>query len=78
MPMDRFKRAVDGVRKIEFTRKTMFYLLGIVMVVLVVVAIVGMATFLANRMNTALTVNPNVAPGVRFDTEGFEKLQLTK
>ncbi|MDP3974795.1 MAG: hypothetical protein Q8P88_00705 [Candidatus Jorgensenbacteria bacterium] len=76
--MDRFKKVVDGIRKIEFTRKTMFYLLGIVMVVAIGVAIIGMATFLANRMNTALTVDPNVVPHVRFDTEGFEKLQLTK
>lgn len=76
--MDILKRAADGVRKIEFTKRTLFYVLGVVMVAAVAGVIIGLSTFLANRLNTALTVDPNVAPHVRFDTEGFEKLKLTK
>ncbi|MFH0806400.1 MAG: hypothetical protein V1885_01610 [Candidatus Brennerbacteria bacterium] len=76
--MDRFKRAIDGVRKIEFTRRTLFYLLGVVMVAAIAGVVIGLSTFLANRLNVALTADPNIAPYVRFDTEGFEKLQLTK
>ncbi|GEM_PF-2923600 len=76
--MDRFKNALDGVKKIKFTKHTLFYFLGVVMVACIGGVIIGLATFLANRMNTALTADPNLAPHVRFDTEGFEKLGLTK
>ena len=76
--MDRLKHAVDGIRKIEFTKRTLFYVLGVVMVAAIGGVIIGLSTFLANRLNVALTADPNVASHVRFDTEGFEKLQLTK
>lgn len=76
--MDRFKRAIDGVRKIEFTRRTLFYVLGVAMVAAVGGLIIWLSTFLANRLNTALTSDPDVAPRVQFDIEGFEKLELTK
>jgi hypothetical protein len=76
--MDRLKRAMDGVRKIEFSRKTLFSLLGVVMIVIVASVIIWLANFLADRMNAALTADPNITPGVRFDIEGFEKLGLTK
>lgn len=76
--MDRFKRVVDGVRKIEFSRRTLFYALAVLMMALVGGVIIVMATFLANRLNTALTVDPNIAPHTQFDIAGFEKLQLTK
>lgn len=76
--MDRLKRAIDNVRKIEFTKRTLFYAMGVLMVAAIGGVIIGLATFLANHMNLALTADPNLAPHVRFDTEGFEKLQLTK
>ncbi|MBI2278601.1 MAG: hypothetical protein HYU81_00885 [Candidatus Brennerbacteria bacterium] len=76
--MDRLKRALDGIQKIKLTRRTLFSALGMVMAVVVVGVIVWLSTFLANQINEALTADPHAAPSVRFDIEGFEKLQLTK
>lgn len=76
--MDKFKRAVDGVKKLRFTKRTLFYLLGVVMVAMVGAVVIWLSSFLADRMNTALTADPNLAPHTRFDIEGFEKLGLTK
>lgn len=76
--MDPVKRALGGIKKIKFTKRTLFYGLGVVMVAAVAGVIVWLSAFLANRMNVALTANPNAAPSVRFDIEGFEKLHLTK
>lgn len=76
--MDRFKSALDGIKKVQFTKRTLFYFLGVVMTAAVVGIIVWLSGFLADRMNTALTADPSIAPHTRFDIEGFEKLQLTK
>jgi len=76
--MNRLKNALGGVKNLKFTRRTLFYALGVAMVAVVTGLIVWLSTFLAARMNDALTADPNIAPPVRFDIEGFEKLQLTK
>lgn len=76
--VDRFKQTVERVRKLKFSRRLVFYLLGVVMVVAVGGIIVWMATFLAERLNTALTTDPNLVTHTQFDIQGFEKLQLTK
>lgn len=76
--MDRLKRAVDGVKKLRFTKRTFFYALGVVMVAAIGVVVVWLSMFLAEELNIALTTDPHLAPQVRFDIEGFEKLGLTK
>ncbi|PIP30151.1 hypothetical protein COU12_01005 [Candidatus Jorgensenbacteria bacterium CG10_big_fil_rev_8_21_14_0_10_54_38] len=66
------------VGPLRFSSQSVFLILAVVMTVVVAVCIIYASFLLVSRVNVAVTVEQASRPAVRFDIEGFKKLQLTK
>lgn len=76
------KNKMNGLMKklssLRTSKQLLFSLLAVVMLLLIAGVVVNTSMFLVKHLNRALTATPAPAPAVKFDIEGFEKLQLTK
>ncbi|MFH1192912.1 MAG: hypothetical protein V1656_01170 [Candidatus Jorgensenbacteria bacterium] len=63
---------------LRFSSQSVFLILAVVMTAIVAGCIIYASFLLVSRVNMAVTMEQVPKPTVRFDIEGFKKLQLTK
>ena len=64
--------------KMRMSRKALFSILAIVMIILVGSFVLYSVNFLVTNLNSALTAGNGTAPVQKFDIKGFEALKLVK
>ncbi len=64
--------------KMRMSRKVLFSILAIAMIVLVGSFVLFSVNFLVTNLNTALTAGNGAVPAEKFDIKGFEALKLVK
>jgi len=65
-------------KAVKKMRASILFVLGGVMAVITVGVVVYMITFLLSELNSALNIELPEPAVERFDTEGFEKLDLVQ
>ena len=66
------------MKRIKKIRGTMLFVLGGVMAFITIGTVIYMITFLLGHLNTAFNIELPPPAVERFDTGGFEKLNLVK
>lgn len=66
------------LKNLKASRQKMFILLAFLMFAVTLLLIIYFVTSLANGINATLRLPPTPTQNVRFDIQGFKKLNLTQ